>query len=73
MLVRTAMTTPRDVVRIAAVGDLHYSRTSVQGSLQTLFARASETADILVLAGALTDFGLAEEARALAREITPRV
>ena len=67
------MTTPRDVVRIAAVGDLHYSRASVQGSLQTLFARASETADILVLAGDLTDFGLPEEARALAREIAANV
>lgn len=73
MLVRTSMTTPKDVVRIAAVGDLHYSRASVQGSLQTLFARATETADILVLAGDLTDFGLPEEARALAREIAGNV
>lgn len=67
------MATPRDVVRIAAVGDLHYSRTSTQGSLQPLFARASEAADILVLAGDLTDFGLPEEARGLARELTASV
>jgi Icc-related predicted phosphoesterase len=63
------MATPRDIVRIAAVGDLHYGRTSIQGSLQPLFAQISESADILVLAGDLTDFGLPEEARALAKEI----
>jgi Icc-related predicted phosphoesterase len=73
LLFRTSMTTPKDVVRIAAVGDLHYSRTSTQGSLQPLFARASEDADILVLAGDLTDFGLPEEARGLARELTASV
>ena len=64
------MATPKDVVRIAAIGDLHYSRTSTQGALQPIFARASEEADILVLAGDLTDFGLPEEARLLAREMT---
>jgi Icc-related predicted phosphoesterase len=64
------MAGPKDVVRIAALGDLHYSRTTVQGSLQPLFAQITEAADILVLAGDLTDFGLADEARALAREMT---
>ena len=64
------MTTPRDVVRIAAIGDLHYSRTSAQGSLQSLFEQISDIADILVLPGDLTDFGMPEEARALAREVT---
>jgi Icc-related predicted phosphoesterase len=64
------MATPRDIVRIAAVGDLHYGRTSTQGSLHPLFAQISEVADILVLAGDLTDYGLPDEARALAREIT---
>jgi Icc-related predicted phosphoesterase len=73
LLFRASMATPKDVVRVAAVGDLHYSKTSVQGSLQAIFARASEDADILVLAGDLTDFGLPEEARALAREITASV
>jgi Icc-related predicted phosphoesterase len=63
------MATPRDVVRIAAIGDLHYSRSSTQGSLQPLFAQISEIADILVLAGDLTDFGLPDEARALTKEI----
>lgn len=64
------MTAPRDVVRIAAVSDLHYSRTSPQGTLQPLFTQIAEAADILVVCGDLTDYGLPEEARALAREFT---
>ena len=64
------MTAPKDIVRIAAIGDLHYSRTSPPGTLQPLFAQIAETADILVICGDLTDYGLPEEARALAREFT---
>jgi Icc-related predicted phosphoesterase len=60
----------RDIVRIAAIGDLHYGRTAVQGSLHPLFSQISDSADILVLCGDLTDYGLAEEARALVREMT---
>ncbi len=60
----------KDIVRIAAVGDLHYGRTATQGSLQPVFAQITESADVLVLTGDLTDYGLAEEARSLAREIT---
>jgi Icc-related predicted phosphoesterase len=60
----------KDLVRIAAVGDLHYSRTAPAGSLQPLFAQITDAADVLVLAGDLTDYGLADEARALAREMT---
>jgi Icc-related predicted phosphoesterase len=60
----------KDVVRIAAIGDMHYSRTATAGALQPLFAQISESADVLVLCGDLTDYGLPEEARALAREIT---
>ncbi len=37
--------------------------------MQPLFAQITEAADILVIAGDLTDFGLADEARALAREL----
>ena len=58
---------PKETIRIAALGDLHYSRTSVQGSLQPLFAQIAEEADVLVLAGDLTDYGLPEEARGLGR------
>lgn len=62
------MTTP-SVVRIAAVSDIHYNKNS-QGALQPLFADITANADILVLAGDLTDFGLAEEAKVLAKDIT---
>src|SRR5215210_956622 len=62
-----------DVVRIAAIGDLHHGRNAAQGSLQALFTQITARADILVLCGDLTDYGLAEEARALAREITAGV
>jgi Icc-related predicted phosphoesterase len=58
------------VVRIAAVGDVHCAKTS-QGSLQPLFTRMAEAADMMLLAGDLTDYGLPEEARVLARELTP--
>jgi Icc-related predicted phosphoesterase len=64
------MAAPKDVVRIAAIADLHYSRTAAQGALQPLFTQITEEADVLILSGDLTDYGLAEEARALAKEIT---
>ncbi len=60
----------KDLVRIAALGDLHYGRTNAPGTLHPLFAQISEAADLLVLAGDLTDYGLADEARALVRELT---
>jgi Icc-related predicted phosphoesterase len=55
-------------VRVAAVGDLHCTRTS-HGAFQTLFGQVSESADMLLLAGDLTDTGLPDEARTLAREL----
>jgi Icc-related predicted phosphoesterase len=60
----------KDVVRVAALGDLHYSRTSAAGSLHPIFAQINDTADVLVVCGDLTDYGLPEEARAFAREIS---
>lgn len=62
-----------DIVRIAAIGDLHHGKGAVQGSLQPLFAQITNTADILLLTGDLTDYGHPDEARALAREITAGV
>jgi Icc-related predicted phosphoesterase len=56
-----------DVVRVAAVGDLHCRKDS-QGVFQPLFTRMAE-ADVVVICGDLTDYGLPEEARVLAREI----
>jgi Icc-related predicted phosphoesterase len=70
-LLPSAEMPPKDIVRIAALGDLHYGRANPAGSLQPLFAQISETADILALAGDLTDYGLAEEARAFVKELAP--
>ena len=55
-------------VRVAAVGDLHCTKAS-QGAFQLLFAAASAGADVLLLCGDLTDYGLPDEARILAREV----
>jgi Icc-related predicted phosphoesterase len=55
-------------VRLAAVGDIHVGKTG-HGALATLFAQVSERADVLAMCGDLTDYGLPEEARVLAREI----
>ena len=59
----------RDKVRIAAVADIHVKKTS-QGAFQDLFKKASESADILLIAGDLTDYGNVEEAHVLAKEMT---
>jgi len=59
----------RDVVRVAAVGDLHCGKAS-QGVFQPLFTRMAERADVVVMCGDLTDYGLPEEARVLAREVS---
>ena len=67
------MPTGKDIVRVAALGDIHHGKNAAQGSLQTLFAQITESADILVLCGDLTDYGHPDEARALAREITSSV
>ena len=58
------------VVRVAAIADLHCSKTS-QGAFQPLFAKIAESADVLLVAGDLTDYGLPDEARVLARELAP--
>ena len=60
----------KEVIRIAALGDLHHGRTVTPGTLQPLVAQIRDEADILVLAGDLTDYGLPDEARALARELS---
>ena len=56
-------------LRIAAAADLHVKRAG-QGSMHTLFTSATEQADVLLLCGDLTDYGLVEEAKILAKEIT---
>jgi Icc-related predicted phosphoesterase len=57
------------VVRVAALADLHCTKSS-QGAFQSLFTRVGEAAELLLVAGDLTDYGLPDEARVLARELT---
>jgi Icc-related predicted phosphoesterase len=56
-------------MRVAAVGDVHCKKTSA-GAFQGLFAAMAAAADVIVLCGDLTDLGLAEEARVLAKELS---
>ena len=56
------------VVRLAAMGDIHVGKTG-HGALASTFASISERADVLAICGDLTDYGLPEEGRVLAREI----
>lgn len=55
-------------LRIAAVGDIHYTKHS-KGKAEKLFAAISASADVAVLCGDLTDYGLPEEASLLAADI----
>jgi Icc-related predicted phosphoesterase len=56
-------------VRVAAIADLHCTETS-QGAFQALFTSVKESADLLVIAGDLTNYGLPGEARVFARELS---
>jgi Icc-related predicted phosphoesterase len=56
------------VIRLAAVGDLHM-RPAAQGRFRPAFARLPEVADLLLLAGDLTNGGTLAEARVLCDEI----
>ena len=66
------MVTHDRTIRLAAISDLHYGKAS-QGSLQPLFANISDSADILVICGDLTDYGRLEEAQQLAQELKTSV
>jgi Icc-related predicted phosphoesterase len=59
----------KQAVRLAALGDLHVKKTS-HGQLSPLLASVNERADVLLLCGDLTDYGLPEEAHILAKELT---
>lgn len=63
------MANAKEVVRLAAVGDIHCTKTS-EGTLQPLFSKATESADVLLLCGDLTDYGLPEEAHVLVKELS---
>lgn len=59
----------KETIRFAAVGDLHCTKEAA-GTLRGLFEQAAESADALLLCGDLTDYGLADEARVLAEELS---
>jgi Icc-related predicted phosphoesterase len=63
------MTRTPGLVRIAAVGDLHFGRSGHGPPLRALFSEVVERADVLALCGDLTDSGEPDEARALARAL----
>src|SRR5262245_5121826 len=55
-------------MRIAALADLHCSKNSVD-TLQPVLAALPDRADVVVLCGDLTDYGLPDEARLLAKAL----
>ena len=55
-------------MRLAAISDLHYNRDS-RGKYEDLFRAISDSADLLLLCGDLTDYGLQEEAEILAEDL----
>jgi Icc-related predicted phosphoesterase len=54
-------------VRIAAMADVHYAKDHAE-SHQALYREISEKADVLVMCGDITDYGLPEEAEVAVRE-----
>jgi Icc-related predicted phosphoesterase len=66
--VNGGMTEPRKPMRVAAMGDLHV-REDNESSYRDLFGEISREADVLVLAGDLTDLGKPKEAELLAQDL----
>jgi Icc-related predicted phosphoesterase len=62
------MSEKRDNLRVAAIGDLHVHQTTTQ-SLEALFEKVSQSADVLALCGDLTHLGLPQEAERLAGDL----
>lgn len=66
---REGMAAEQQVVRLAAVADIHCGKQS-QGALQPLFTQMQQQADVVALCGDLTDYGLPDEAQILIREMS---
>ncbi len=62
------MTEDDHPITIAATADLHYDHSS-KGLWKELFVQASRSADVLLICGDLTDYGLDEEAHLLADDL----
>src|SRR5215218_7056986 len=54
-------------VRVAAMSDVHYAQQPGE-SLQAVYAELSEKADVLLVCGDITDYGLPEEAERAVQE-----
>jgi len=59
---------PTEAITLAAIGDLHVSETC-HNRYRALFEEISEVADVLALAGDLTNFGKTTEAEILAEDL----
>lgn len=57
-----------DTITVAAIGDLHVTEGN-EHKFRDLFAEISESADVLALAGDLTNFGRTAEAEILAEDL----
>jgi Icc-related predicted phosphoesterase len=59
-------------MRIAATADLHFGKSSV-GVLPPLLSQITTGADVLVLAGDITDYGTTDEARNFVKDLSVSV
>jgi Icc-related predicted phosphoesterase len=59
---------PTDTLTLAAIGDLHVSETC-HNRYRDMFAEISDVADVVALAGDLTNFGKVSEAEILAEDL----
>jgi Icc-related predicted phosphoesterase len=64
----TDQTSPQTPLKVAAMADLHVREDS-SGSYRDLFGEISRVADVLVLAGDLTDLGRPQQAAILAEDL----
>lgn len=69
---RRAVSICMAALRIAAVADVHYGKHS-RGALLEVFEQISQQADVFLLCGDLTDYGLAEEAHELVADLRAAV
>ncbi len=59
----------KEKLRIAAIADIHVKKTA-SGELVDLFAKITQSADVLLMCGDLTDYGDPLEAKVLAKDMT---
>ena len=57
------------ILRVAAMADVHYRANPPGPSRAALYQQVSEAADVLVICGDLTDYGMPDEAQLVVREL----